>query len=195
MGCRIRYNPESDLNFFRNWEWPCVIFKGWWHRRHSIQFFAVRTATVTWCTSTGTTTRVSGTGTTTDLTTTSTPTTRLRCLRNSFHFSSALAGEFCLFRVCSTDFVSWPFQPPSILPISSIGPESAMYFLLSRDFVSQSIINIIFKVSTLRMATRTYGCFSCRERKLAMTIASILSTKRLSILWPIECRWAFGSVW
>ena len=43
--------------------------------------------------------------------------------RNSLHFSPAFAGEFC--------FCNCPRHPPSILPISSIFTERAMYFLLS----------------------------------------------------------------
>ncbi len=56
-------------------------------------------------------------------------------------------GEFC--------FVSCPFQPPSIFPISSSGSDSARYFLLSIDFVSQTIIKRIFIVSSFLIAKRT----------------------------------------
>jgi len=66
--------------------------------------------------------------------------------RNSLHFSPVLTGEF---------FWSWPFHPPSILPSSSTFSDKAMYFVLSRDFVSQSIIKNILSVSTFRMAKRT----------------------------------------
>lgn len=66
----------------------------------------------------------------------------------SFYFSSDyLSGEFC--------FVSCPFHPPSIFPISSIFTEMAIYFLLSNDFVSQRIIKSILSVSILRIARRT----------------------------------------
>ena len=67
--------------------------------------------------------------------------------RNLLHFSPILLGEFC--------FCSWPFQPPSILPISSIFTDRAMYFLLSNDLVSQSIIKNTLSVSTFLMAKRT----------------------------------------
>ena len=49
--------------------------------------------------------------------------------RNSLHFSPVFwAGEFC--------FTSWLCRPPSILPASVKGKESAVYFLLSSDFIS-----------------------------------------------------------
>src|SRR3989338_5106888 len=108
--------------------------------------------------------------------------------RNSLHFSPALAGEFCLSRVCSRDFESCPFQPPSIFPASSRGIERAIYFLLSKVFVSQRIIINTFKVSNLRMERRTYGNFSSLVRKTAVEIASINSMKILSILLPKEYR-------
>lgn len=66
--------------------------------------------------------------------------------RKSHHFSPALLGEFC-FRID-------PFQPPSILPISAIFRESVIYFLLSRDFVSQRIRRKILRVSSFLMAKR-----------------------------------------
>lgn len=101
--------------------------------------------------------------------------------RNSFCFSPQVFwGEFCL--------ESCPFQPPSILPISSICRDRAIYFLLSRDLVSHKIINSIFRVSTFRIANRTYGCFSSFERKLAAAVASIISMNKVSILWPSEWR-------
>ena len=102
--------------------------------------------------------------------------------RKSLHFSPTPfieVGEFC-FRSC-------PFQPPSIFPTSSILSDRVIYFLLSMDFVSHKTIKSIFVVSTFRIARRTYGCFSCGERKLAMEMASILSTNKLSILCPSEC--------
>ncbi len=105
---------------------------------------------------------------------------------NSLHFSPVFAGEFC--------FPSWPFQPPSILPISSIFIEKEIYFLLSSDFVSQSIIKNSLSVSTFLIARRTYGCFSSRARKLAVAIASIISTKNASTLRPRECLCVFGMV-
>jgi len=50
---------------------------------------------------------------------------------------------------------SWPFQPPSILPISSKVSESAPYFLLSSDLVSHKTISKILRVSVLRIANLT----------------------------------------
>jgi len=50
--------------------------------------------------------------------------------RKSLHFSpTILLGEFC--------FASCPFQPPSILPTSASGSESAMYLFCSSEFVSK----------------------------------------------------------
>lgn len=66
--------------------------------------------------------------------------------RNLLHFS-LLSGEFC--------FCNWPFHPPSILPISFIFIETAMYFLSSTDFVSQRTIKSIFNVSSFLMERRT----------------------------------------
>ena len=107
--------------------------------------------------------------------------------RNSLHFSPRSCGaEFCL--------VSCPFHPPSILPTSSSGSESAAYFFVSSDFVSQSTRSNTFSVSSLRMASRTHGCFSSLERNVAETIASIASMNRVSILPPSVWRCAFGSV-
>lgn len=69
-------------------------------------------------------------------------------LRNSLHFSLAyLVGEFC--------FVSCPFHPPSILPISANFSDKAIYFLVSSDLVSQRIISSIFAVSSFLIASRT----------------------------------------
>jgi len=91
-------------------------------------------------------------------------------LRNSHYFSPAFAGEFC--------FWSCPCQPPNILPISLSGDESAMYFLVSSDPFSHATMQSILRVSSFRMANRTKGRFSSRERKLAAAIASMHSTKR-----------------
>lgn len=49
-------------------------------------------------------------------------------------------GEFC--------FVSWPFHPPSILPMSSSDADNALYFLLSSVLVSQSTIKSILSASS-----------------------------------------------
>ena len=67
--------------------------------------------------------------------------------RNSLHFSPAFAGEFC--------FASWPFHPPIILPMLVIFSEIATYCLFLSDPDSQRTINIILRVSNLRMAKRT----------------------------------------
>ncbi len=111
-------------------------------------------------------------------------------VRNSFHFSPACAGEFC-FRLL---FCNCPLQPPSILPISSSFIDKAIYFLLSIDLASHNTIKSIFTVSVFRMASLTHGCFSSRGRKVAMEIASIISTKIVSIFWPSEYLCIFGRV-
>ena len=56
-------------------------------------------------------------------------------------------GEFC--------FSSWPLQPPNIFPISSIFSDKTIYFLLSIDLVSQSIIKNILSVSTFLIDRQT----------------------------------------
>ena len=73
----------------------------------------------------------------------------------SFHFSPGFPGEFCFF--------SWPLHPPSILPISSIGRDKAIYFLSSIECVSQRIMRRTRRVSSLRIAVRTNGNFSSRD--------------------------------
>lgn len=92
--------------------------------------------------------------------------------RNFIHFSPIFSGEFC--------FVSCPLQPPSILPISFIFIESAIYFLLSSDLLSHSTMSSTFWVSIFLIASRTYGSFSSRERKLAVAVASSDSMKSVS---------------
>ena len=67
-------------------------------------------------------------------------------LRHSLRFSPH-RGEFC--------FWSCPFHPPSMRPISSVFSESAIYFLLSSDFVSHSTIRSSVSVSIFLMASRT----------------------------------------
>ena len=171
MRCRIRYNPESI--------WGVVV---------QTMSRAIPTAIRTCSTPTGTMMVVGSTPTMTDLTTTGTTMVVSRSLsRNSLHFSPYLLGEFC--------FVSWPFHPPSIFPTSSSITERVIYFLSSKDFVSQRIIKSIRKVSAFLIASRTYGCFSSRDKKLAADIASITSTNKVSIRWPRECLCVFGISW
>ena len=99
---------------------------------------------------------------------------------NSFHFSLVFTmGEFC--------FKSCPLQPPSILPISSIFSERIIYFLLSNDLTSHKTIKSTLSVSVFLMASLTHGCFSSRDKKVAIEIASIISTKIVSIFSPNEC--------
>ena len=110
-------------------------------------------------------------------------------VRKSLHFPVLLKGAgFCLSRVNSADFVSCPFHPPSIFPMSSKGKERAIYFLFSNDFVSQRTSSKILTVSNFLIANRTYGCFSLGDRKLAIETASMISTNKVSILWPKVCR-------
>lgn len=100
-------------------------------------------------------------------------------LRNFRYFSlDFISGEFC--------FVSCPFHPPSILPTSSSFSERCIYFLSSKDFVSHKIIRRTFMVSVFRIARRTHGCFSVLSKNVATEIASIISTKSVSILIPSE---------
>lgn len=96
--------------------------------------------------------------------------------RNFLHFSPVRAGEFC--------FASWPYHPPSCLPTSSSGTDSATYFLFSSVPVSQSIMSRIFAVSSFLIASRTYACFSIPARNVAEAIASITSTNSASTRRP-----------
>jgi len=94
--------------------------------------------------------------------------------------------EFC-FNVC-------PCQPPSILPTSSNFSERVIYFLLSKHFISHRIIRNILRVSSFLIDNLMYGNFSILARKLAVTIASIVSTNNLSIFSPREYLCVFGNV-
>ena len=106
---------------------------------------------------------------------------------NSFHFSLAfVAGEFC--------FASCPLQPQSIFPISSTLRDKATYFLLSIDFASHKTIKSILSVSVFLIASRTHGSFSSLDKKVAMEIASMTSTNKVSIFCPRENLWSFGKV-
>ena len=106
---------------------------------------------------------------------------------NPFHFSPVVRfGEFC--------FTSCPFHPPSIRPTSSIFSDKAMYFLLSRDFVSHSTSRRIFAVSSFLIANFTYGSFSVWQVKLATQMDSMQSMNRPSIRRPSVKRCDFGIV-
>src|SRR3989344_4944469 len=109
-----------------------------------------------------------------------------RRLRNSLHFSSALAWEFCL--------LSCPLHPPSILPVSSTFMERTEYFLVLRDLLSHITIKSNLSVSNLRIASRTYGILSACGKNAAAAVASIISKNSLSMFSPIVYRCAFGSV-
>lgn len=140
-------------------------------------FATRRTATCMSAICIGTT--ASWTGTTTGSTTTGI--VRIRLLPSQiFLFLSHiyLLGEFC--------FISCPRQPPSILPTSWSFFDKAIYFLLSSDCVSQRMSERILIVSSFLMASWTYGSFLSFERKAALAIASIVSIKSESILWPKE---------
>ncbi len=92
--------------------------------------------------------------------TTVTPMTGLRFVATHFIFSPALVGEFFFNCSCCNCLKICPFQPPSILPISSRGKDRAIYFLLSSDLVSQSTKSNILSVSVFLIANLTQGCFS-----------------------------------
>ena len=124
-------------------------------------------------------TMASWTGTTTGSTTTGI--VRIRLLPSQiflFLSHNYLLGEFY--------FVSWPFHPPSILPISFKGKDRAVYFLLSKLLVSHITSNKILMVSTFRIASRSQGCFSALPKKLAIATASMVSIKSESTFCPME---------
>lgn len=105
----------------------------------------------------------------------------------SLHFFSAyFLAEFC-FKFCN-----WLCQPPSILPTSFSFSERRIYFLSSIDFVSQRIIRNILSVSVFLIANLIQGNFSCSCKNPDVVVASIASTKRLSIFCPKEYLWVFG---
>ena len=54
---------------------------------------------------------------------------------------------------CCRVFVSCPFQPPSLWPISATGTDTARYCLSSNDFVSHKIMSSTLRASCLRMAS------------------------------------------
>lgn len=180
---RIRFNPKSIQRVVaRMAEYVFLT---------ATRTFSIQTGTtmVSGSTRTGTTSRTCG------MTTVLLP----FLSRNSLHFSpDILSGEFCCspyIALAEGTFWSCPIHPPSIFPISFKCSESAIYFLSSRDFVSQSTISKIFSVSIFRIANRTYGVFSSRERNAAMATDSIASIKRESILCPREYLWSLGKVW
>jgi len=130
-------------------------------------------ATSTFVTSTGMV--PSGTGTITGLITTSIPTIRPPSQLSSF-LLYLLVGEFC--------FITCPFQPPSMRPISFIFSDNSIYFLLSKDLVSQRSNENIFKPSVFLIASFIYGNFSKPTEKEAPEIASIVSLSKISIFIP-----------
>lgn len=123
------------------------------------------------------------TGTVATPTTSTTPTISSLSVSATHFISSSyyLAGEFLFW---ARDFEICPFQPPSILPISSKGSDKWMYFLLSNDFVSQRIRIKTLIVSSLRIASLTQGCFSLLSKNVAIEMASIISINKLSIFIP-----------
>ena len=64
-----------------------------------------------------------------------------------------------------TDFLNNGCQisvvPPSIFPDSLNGSDNAIYFLVSRAFVSHETRRKNFNESSETIAFLTYGCFSC----------------------------------
>lgn len=139
----------------------------------------IPTAIRTCSTRTATTMAVGSTPTMTGLTTSGTTMTASRSSsRRSLHFFSGLATREVLF--CCNCLKICPFQPPSILPISSKGKDSAAYFLLSSDLASHSTISKILRVSVFLIANLTHGCFSSLLKKLAIEMASMISIHKLS---------------
>lgn len=106
--------------------------------------------------------------------------------RELLHFSPRLWGEFCLFNC--------PFQPPTILPISSILRDRAIYFLLFKELVSQRTISNTFSASIFFNAKLIYGNFSFLLEKLATARASIILIKKVSMRCPSEYLCVLGRV-
>ena len=78
-------------------------------------------------------------------------------------------------------FISLFFQPPSILPISFSGVESAIYCLLSKTLISHDTCRVNLSRSNLPMAFSRNGIFLVLSRYLAMNIVSSVSRKSESI--------------
>lgn len=114
---------------------------------------------------------------------------------NGFAFALPQIALFLSHFLREFSFISLPNHPPRFLPMSFNLSDKAIYFLLSSDFVSHSIIKNTFSISSLRIAKRINGCFSLGSRKLAVTIPSITSTKILSIFSPRENLCCFGIIW
>ena len=104
---------------------------------------------------------------------------RRRAQLSSIQAALPLGVAVC-FAIC-------PFHPPIILPMAVIFSDIAMYCLSLSESLSHRTINIILIVSTLRIANLTQGSFSSGFKKLAVAVASIASTNKLSILNPSEC--------
>lgn len=100
---------------------------------------------------------------------------------NSFAFAAQLSSFLLYYLVGEFCFVSWPFQPPSIRPISLSFSDKARYFLSSSDLVSHKIKRNTLLVSVFLIAILMKGSFSSRIRKEALEIASMISDSRLSI--------------
>jgi len=72
---------------------------------------------------------------------------------NGFAFVVSQLSSFLLYLpVEEFCFISWPFQPPNIRPISLIFSDMARYFLSSKDFVSQRIKKNTLIVSAFLIA-------------------------------------------
>ena len=84
-------------------------------------------------------------------------------------------------------------QPPSILPISSIGASRAMYFLLSMVFTSFIRRMNTRSIFSLRLARSSAGSFSFRCSPLACMMASSTSRMAHSHLSKTVNRSCFGT--
>src|SRR3989344_3051075 len=80
--------------------------------------------------------------------------------------------------------VSRRSHPPSILPASLSCSEIRTYFLLSSALISQATCRKNLAMSSFIAARSTYGSFFSLVRKLAMKIASTVSTSEESIFPP-----------
>ncbi len=103
-------------------------------------------------------------------------------LRN-FLYISAFLAEFYL-----TVFI----QPPSILPISSNFSDRRIYFLLSRDFISQAICRKNLSRSSFTELLFRKISFSVLLEYVALIIFSMASKKSESILFPKVYRESLG---
>jgi hypothetical protein len=83
-------------------------------------------------------------------------------------------------------------HPPSDLPISVSGAESAWYFFVSMNLSSHAVVRKNLSASNFTLACRKGGSFSCRGLYAAKKMCSRTSQNRRSIFVPRVYRETLG---